>query len=154
MRTPVNSSPLTWLLASGREQELRHLAATARPPYRLRRRSWFARSSRVVEPLATLPAITIRHGFPDDGLALLRLAALDSRQPPPRPLLVAEVDGELRAALSLRDGGLIADPFHRTEALVDLLRARAAQLTAADAGIAETKPRRLTGGVLRFRENG
>jgi hypothetical protein len=108
----------------------------------------------VVEPLSALPAVTIRHAFPDDALPLLRLAALDSSQPPSQPALVAEVDGELRAALSLRDGGVISDPFHRTQALVDLLHARAAQLTAADAGIAETKTRRATGGVLRFREDG
>lgn len=108
----------------------------------------------MLEPLSALPTVTIRHAFPDDGLAVLRLAVLDSSEPPSQPLLVAEVDGELRAALSLRDGGVIADPFRRTDALVDLLRARAAQLTAADAGITETKPRRHAGGVLRFRENG
>jgi hypothetical protein len=107
----------------------------------------------VVEPLSALPAVTIRHAFPDDALALLRLAALDSSEPPVAPALVAEVGGELRAALSLRDGGVIADPFHRTQALVDLLHARASQLTAADAGVRETQPRRAPG-ILRFRENG
>jgi hypothetical protein len=101
-----------------------------------------------------LPAVTIRHAFPDDALALRRLAALDSRQPPSDPMVIAEADGELRAALSLRDGGVIADPFHRTEALVDLLRARAAQLIAADAAITETRTGRQTRRVLRFRADG
>ena len=85
--------------------------------------------------------LTIRHAFPDDSLALMRLAALDSAEVPPQPMLVAELDGELRAALSLRDRSVIADPFHRTAALVNLLRARAEQLSAADARVRE--PRRV-----------
>jgi hypothetical protein len=108
----------------------------------------------VLEPLAPLPAVTIRPAFPDDGLALFRLAAIDSSELPPQPALVAEVDGELRAALSLRDGRVIADPFHRTQALVDLLRARAAHLTAEDARRTETTAHRAAGRVLRFREGG
>jgi len=43
--------------------------------------------------------------------------------------LVAEVDGRLRAALPLDGSGPIADPFHRGNDLVELLRVRAAQLT-------------------------
>jgi hypothetical protein len=73
--------------------------------------------------------ITIRPEYPDDELTLIRLAALDSSDiPPARPLLLAEVDGELRAALSLRDGSAIADPFHPTAAIVELLRRRASLL--------------------------
>ena len=56
---------------------------------------------------------------------MLRVAALDSARVPRAPLLVAEMDGEVRAALSLDDGGAIADPFHRSLELVELLRARA-----------------------------
>ena len=152
MRVPVTSPALNWLLARARERELRHLAATARPPQRRSRRQWFARTARVVEPLSALPAVTIRHAFPDDALALWRLAALDSREAPAQPALVAEVDGELRAALSLRDGRVIADPFHGTQAVVDLLQARAAQLTAADARLVEAAGRRPAGRALRFRE--
>jgi hypothetical protein len=152
MRVPVTSPALNWLLARAREQQLRHMAATARPPAPPSRRRWFRRDARVVEPLLALPAVTIRHAFPDDALPLLRLAALDSSQPPAQPALVAEVDGELRAALSLRDGRVVSDPFHRTQALVDLLHARAAQLTAADARPAETQTRRPVGRALRFRE--
>ncbi len=48
--------------------------------------------------------ITIRPGYADDHLALARLAALDSAAVPAEPLLVADLDGELSAALSLRDG--------------------------------------------------
>jgi hypothetical protein len=143
---------LHWLLARSREQELSHLAANPRLSRWRSRRPWFSRSPRVTEPLSALPAVTIRHAFPDDALALLRLAALDSSEPLAAPALVAEVDGELRAALSLRDGHAISDPFRRTRALIDLLQARAAQLTAADAGPAEAPVRRPTGRALRFRE--
>ncbi len=73
-------------------------------------------------------AIAIRRNRPEDQLALARLADLDSSSVPAAPMLVAEVDGRLRAALSLRDGSAIADPFHRTASLVALLRARAEQL--------------------------
>jgi hypothetical protein len=72
------------------------------------------------------PAITIRPAYADDDHALVRLAALDSATVmPARPLLVAEIDDEIRAALSQSDGTVIADPFHRTRELVDLLRVHA-----------------------------
>jgi hypothetical protein len=73
-------------------------------------------------------AITIRYAFPDDAGALVRLATLDSRELPPPPLLVAEVDGVAWAALSLADGAAISDPFRRTAGLLELLEARAVQL--------------------------
>jgi hypothetical protein len=70
--------------------------------------------------------ITIRPGYADDYDALARLAALDSSPAvPPRPVLLVEVDGALRAALSLRDGSCIADPFFPTAGLLVLLRAHA-----------------------------
>ncbi|MFL5863389.1 MAG: hypothetical protein ACJ780_21885 [Solirubrobacteraceae bacterium] len=76
--------------------------------------------------------ILIRPGYADDEQSLIRLATLDSaRCAPPAPLLVAEVDGELSAALSLRDGSAIADPFRPTAEIVALLRAHAAAATPA-----------------------
>ena len=60
-------------------------------------------------------AITIRPAYGDDRAALARLAALDSSAVPAEPLLLAEADDELRAVLSLRDGSVIADPFHPTD---------------------------------------
>jgi hypothetical protein len=78
--------------------------------------------SRFIYDMQT-PEITIRQAYADDQLALQRLASLDSaRGVPPRPLLVAEVDGELRVALSVRDGTAIADPFYPTAAILGLLR--------------------------------
>ena len=62
---------------------------------------------------------------PSADTAVERLAQLDSRPSFAGPALVAEVDGEPRAALSLRDGGVVADPFAPTSELVGLLRMRA-----------------------------
>jgi hypothetical protein len=77
----------------------------------------------------TQEEITIRPAYGDDELALARLAALDSAdRVPAAPLLVAEVDGQLRAALSMRDRGAIADPFFRTVHLLRLLHAHAAAI--------------------------
>jgi hypothetical protein len=71
----------------------------------------------------TSPAITIRPAYADDQLALQRLAEIDSAPAiPPHPLLVAEVDGELRVALSVHDGSAIADPFFPTASILGLLR--------------------------------
>jgi hypothetical protein len=82
--------------------------------------------------------ITIRAATPDDHLALVRLAALDSAALPHGRVLLAEVDGELRAALSLHDGAAIADPFHHALHLLELLRTHAAE-AAAQSG---QRPRR------------
>jgi hypothetical protein len=81
-------------------------------------------------PLDDGLAFTIRFAYPDDDAALHRLAALDSQPLPTGPLLVAEVGGELWAAVSLRGAApAIADPFHHTAELVHLLRERAERLT-------------------------
>ena len=73
-------------------------------------------------------AITIRPAYADDESALTRLAALDSTErPPATPVLLAEVDGEVQAALSLRDGSAIADPFRPTLHILALLRTHAEQ---------------------------
>ena len=72
--------------------------------------------------------VVIRPATGADVGAMHRLAALDSAACPPGPVLLAEVDGEIRAALALAGGATVADPFRRTAELVDLLRLRAAQL--------------------------
>jgi hypothetical protein len=74
-------------------------------------------------------AVTLRLARPDDARALERLAQLDSRSPPSADhTLVAEVDGNLVAALPLDGGRPIADPFRATAELVRLLQLRADQL--------------------------
>lgn len=80
----------------------------------------------------TVEALTIRMAASVDAGALSRLAQLDSApQPGPVAMLVAEVGGELRAALPLDGGRAIADPFHPTAALVAMLAERARQLELA-----------------------
>ncbi len=74
---------------------------------------------------------TIRRAWPDDARALARLAELDSAGVPAAPLLLALAGGQLRAAVSLRDGATISDPFHPSVAALELLRTRASQLRAA-----------------------
>jgi hypothetical protein len=72
-----------------------------------------------------MTAFTIRRASQDDAVALHRLAALDSASPPTGDMLVAEVHGELWAAIDLDSGAAIADPFRPSGELVDLLRYRA-----------------------------
>ena len=72
-------------------------------------------------------SITIRPAYADDELTVRRLAALDSAPALRLPALLAEVDGDPRAAISLRDGRVVADPFEYTTELVVMLRVRAAQ---------------------------
>jgi EmrB/QacA subfamily drug resistance transporter len=84
--------------------------------------------------------VRIRYARQEDGAALGRLAELDSAAVPMPPLLVAELGGELRAAVSAVDSAVIADPFHKTVPLVELLRKRAASLTAADTPAQRRRP--------------
>jgi hypothetical protein len=95
--------------------------------------------------------VTIRDAAGDDIDALERLAQLDSA----RPLLtgdpklrsrslgtirVAEVGGELRAAYSLTERRAVADPFHRTAELVELLELNAGQAGSdRDAGTRDSR---------------
>jgi hypothetical protein len=88
-------------------------------------------------------SITIRPAAPDDAAALRRLAALDSAAVPAEPLLVAEVDGELRVAVSTSDLTAIADPFAPTARLVELVRGHIRQ-TAQRPGQRRRLLRKLT----------
>jgi hypothetical protein len=81
-------------------------------------------------PLDEGLGITIRFGHPGDAAALRRLAALDSKPAPAGPVLVAEVSGELWAAVTATGARrAIADPFRHTAELVALLHERADRLT-------------------------
>ena len=74
--------------------------------------------------------ITIRRAHPEEP-GVLRIATLDSTRVPAAPLLVAEVNGQVRAAVSIEDGRAIADPFHPTSDLLELLRTHAAVTRSA-----------------------
>jgi hypothetical protein len=80
---------------------------------------------------AASPAVTIRYARPEDALALLDLADLDSSTAPQGIVLVAEVGGRIWAAHSVEDGHAIADPFRPTGELSFLLAERARQLSRA-----------------------
>ena len=78
--------------------------------------------------------IVVRTARPDDRSRLSRLAELDSAyRPLAEPVLVAEVDGEVRAAMAVAGGGAIADPFHNTSDAVALLELRAKTLRSTAA---------------------
>lgn len=76
-------------------------------------------------------ALTFRYAYADDQAELERLAELDSQTLPDGPLLVAEVAGELWAAVGLAGSEAIANPFRPTGELVWMLCERAAQLRRA-----------------------
>ena len=54
-----------------------------------------------------------------------------ARRARPAPMLVAELDGEIVAAVPFDGGRAIADPFRPTAELVELLRARTRLLAGA-----------------------
>jgi hypothetical protein len=74
--------------------------------------------------------VTIRWALPTDLDALERLAGLDSKRLPAGPMLVAEVAGELWAAVSVLEDKAVADPFRPSAQMVRLLEQRAGQLRA------------------------
>jgi hypothetical protein len=79
--------------------------------------------------------------------AVRLLAALEGGHLPTGPVLVAEVDDEVVAALPLDGGRPLADPFRPTAHVVALLELRARQLR--DGAVAKHAPllKRLRGAV-------
>lgn len=75
--------------------------------------------------------ISIRFAGPADQEDVRRLALLDSAARSDGDALVAEVDGQIRAALPLARGRVIADPFEPSAELASLLELRARQLSGA-----------------------
>lgn len=72
--------------------------------------------------------VTVRLAEAADRASLERLAGRDSACVPTGEVLLATVDGEVRAALSIDGATVVADPFRPTAELVELLRLRSAQL--------------------------
>lgn len=71
-------------------------------------------------------SISLRPARPDDDALLARLSELDSAaRPVERPALLALRDGLAVAAISLRDGRVVADPFEPTRDVVALLATHA-----------------------------
>lgn len=90
--------------------------------------------------------ITLRWATAADEQAVTRLAQLYDRPVPCGPLLLAEVDGELQAALSLFGERELMEPYLPTAELVELLALRAKHLATRLLAAAETagKHRRVT----------
>ena len=86
------------------------------------------------------PIIAIRQATADDAATLRRIAALDSAPIPHGQVLLGIVDGAPMAAVSIESLHAVADPFHPTADLVELLRTRASRLRGVDA--AQVAPRR------------
>lgn len=78
--------------------------------------------------------ITIRAARAEDRAELARVAARDTHELPEGRLLVAKVGSDVRAAISLDDGAIVADPFHRTAELVAMLKIRAGAVGRARQG--------------------
>ena len=78
--------------------------------------------------------MTIRRSGVADVGSLALLAALDSASMPAEPMLVAESEGRLLAAVPFSGGRAIADPFEPTVEAVALLELRARQIGEADEG--------------------
>ena len=81
--------------------------------------------------------VALRQADVDDAGALRVLAELDEQPELSGGVLLALVDGEIVAAMSLGDGRVVANPFVATAGAVVLLRVRAQQL----AGVAVRWPR-------------
>jgi hypothetical protein len=75
-------------------------------------------------------SLTIRPATTADQFAIRRLAVLDSASPPTGEVLLAEMDGELWAALGVETDAAIADPFRPSADVVELLRFRAGRRLA------------------------
>jgi len=78
--------------------------------------------------MTSTSTIILQQATAADDSALRELSQLDSARTVSCPALMAVVDDRLLAAISLRDGRVVADPFAETEAAVALLRVRASAL--------------------------
>jgi hypothetical protein len=81
--------------------------------------------------MRTAKDIELRFAHPDEADAVRRLAELDSTTELTGQVVIALVDGEPVAGLSLPDERVVANPFVSTREAVALLRLRAEQLSDA-----------------------
>lgn len=77
---------------------------------------------------ASAAQMAVSFTTPDDQPTLDQLAALDSHPPLAAPALIGELNHRPVAAISLRTGDVIADPFVPTTEIVQMLRLRTRQL--------------------------
>jgi hypothetical protein len=82
-------------------------------------------------------AVTIRRAHRDDAAALLTLAVLEDAAPLEGEVLVAQVNGEVWAAMALDDSRVLSDPFRPAAEARALLALRASLIgrTATGRGL-------------------
>jgi len=109
-----------------------------------------ARDAAAATAAAPGERVVLRRAGSQDSAALVRLAQLDGAPRPSSPMLVAERDDTIVAAVPFDGGRAIADPFLPTAELIELLRARV-QLLAAAAPSGRGQHRRLRRRQVRMR---
>jgi hypothetical protein len=77
------------------------------------------------------PRVELRIADAGDAHVVARLAELDSARELEGPVLLALLDGDAVAGMSLRDGRVVANPFVAANQAVALLRLRAEHLSGA-----------------------
>jgi hypothetical protein len=82
--------------------------------------------------------VTMRRAATGDAARIRELALLDNKRLPAGPFLVADVAGEVVAAVSLSSGSVVADPFRPTADAVAMLHLRLTQM--ATVGRVEARP--------------
>jgi hypothetical protein len=96
-------------------------------------------STHTIPPTPIADPVLMRRAAITDAARIRELARLEDRRQPEGPFLVAEVAGEVVAALSLSSGVVVADPFRLTADVVAMLQLRGTQVSVADSD----SPRRL-----------
>ncbi|MDQ1741346.1 MAG: hypothetical protein QOE53_2998 [Pseudonocardiales bacterium] len=84
-----------------------------------------------IQSVPTSADVVIRHARPDEADAVAALAQLDSSRVPRGDVIVADVQGELWAAVSVDDGHAVANPFRPSGELTFHLSERARELHGA-----------------------
>jgi hypothetical protein len=107
----------------------------------MRRERWWKRILGPVQDPGTGDTVGLRYAVPADADALARLAEVDSSRAPRGVVLVAEVEGELWAAVSVDDGHAVADPFRPTGELVHRMMATARRVRRTERERSASLPR-------------
>jgi hypothetical protein len=92
-------------------------------------RAGLPRRRRATPVSSASSAAEVRPAHPDEVGTLRRLAQVDDAPELAGEILVATIDADVVAALSLDDGRVVADPFVLTSDAVELLRRSATALT-------------------------
>jgi hypothetical protein len=114
---------LNAVIAAEHVADLRRVATRAR----------IGQSQAATEAASGRKAVVLRLANADDARALSVLAELDEAPQLSGDALLALIDGEAVAAMSLGDGRVVANPFVATAGAVSLLKLRAKHLRGRDA---------------------